>query len=65
VGADGTVEFRGREGVRGRSVFNVTLDLGTAFFCATGSERRPLQTAALSHFRKVDARIPPGGSAPP
>jgi hypothetical protein len=29
VGADGTVEFRGREGVRSRSVFNVTLDLGT------------------------------------
>jgi hypothetical protein len=44
VGADGTVEFRGREGVRGRSVFNVTLDLGTCFFCAAGSERRPLQT---------------------
>jgi hypothetical protein len=29
VGADGTVEFRGREGVRGHSVFNVTLDLDT------------------------------------
>ncbi len=29
VGTDGTVEFRGREGVRRRSVFNVTLDLGT------------------------------------
>ena len=29
VGADGTVEFRGREGVRSRSVFNVTLDLDT------------------------------------
>jgi hypothetical protein len=29
VGADGAVEFRGREGVRGRSVFNVTLDLNT------------------------------------
>jgi len=27
VRADGTVEFRGREGVRSRSVFNVTLDL--------------------------------------
>jgi hypothetical protein len=27
VGADGTVEFRGREGVRRRSVFNVTLAL--------------------------------------
>jgi len=27
VGADGTVEFRGREGIRRRSVFNVTLDL--------------------------------------
>ena len=27
VCADRTVEFRGREGVRGRSVFNVTLDL--------------------------------------
>src|ERR1700675_494957 len=27
VGADGTVEFRGREGVRSRSVFNVTLAL--------------------------------------
>jgi hypothetical protein len=27
VGVDGTVEFRGREGVRDRSVFNVTLDL--------------------------------------
>jgi hypothetical protein len=27
VGADGSVEFRSREGVRGRSVFNVTLDL--------------------------------------
>jgi hypothetical protein len=27
VGADGTVEFRGREGLRSRSVFNVTLDL--------------------------------------
>jgi hypothetical protein len=44
VGADGTVEFRGREGVRGRSVFNVTLDLGTSFFYAAGSERCPLQT---------------------
>ena len=29
VGTDGTVEFRGREGVRGHSVFNVTLDLDT------------------------------------
>jgi hypothetical protein len=29
VGADGTVEFRGREGVRGRSVFNVMLALDT------------------------------------
>src|ERR1700694_3534368 len=27
VGADGTVEFRGREGIRRHSVFNVTLDL--------------------------------------
>jgi putative restriction endonuclease len=27
VGTDGTVEFRAREGVRRRSVFNVTLDL--------------------------------------
>jgi hypothetical protein len=30
VGADGTIEFRGREGVRRRSVFNVTLDLNTS-----------------------------------
>lgn len=29
MGADGTVEFRGREGVRGRSVFNVMLALDT------------------------------------
>jgi hypothetical protein len=29
VGADGTVEFRGREGMRSRSVFNVTLALDT------------------------------------
>jgi len=29
VGADRTVEFRGHEGVRSRSVFNVTLDLDT------------------------------------
>jgi hypothetical protein len=29
VGAGGAVEFRGREGVRGRSVFNITLDLDT------------------------------------
>ena len=27
VGTDGTVEFRGREGIRRHSVFNVTLDL--------------------------------------
>ena len=52
VGADGTVEFRGREGVRGRSVFNVTLDLGTSFFYAAGSERRPLQTRSAEPLPK-------------
>jgi hypothetical protein len=52
VGADGTVEFRGREGVRDRSVFNVTLDLGTSFFCAAGSERRPLQTRSAEPLPK-------------
>ncbi|MGA7813711.1 Uma2 family endonuclease [Caballeronia sp.] len=52
VGADGTVEFRGREGVRGRSVFNVTLDLGTSYFFAAGSERRPLQTRSAEPLPK-------------
>ena len=52
VGADGTVEFRGREGVRGRSVFNVTLDLGTSFFYAAGSERPPLQTRSAEPLPK-------------
>ena len=31
MGADGTVEFRGREGVRGHSVFNVTLEVDPCF----------------------------------
>ena len=52
VGADGTVEFRGREGVRGRSVFNVTLDLGTSFFYAAGSERRLLQNRSAEPLLK-------------
>ena len=43
VGADGTVEFRGREGLRGHSVFNVTLDLD---ICLLPYGR----AAALSHF---------------
>jgi hypothetical protein len=36
VGADGAVEFRGREGVRRRSVFNVTLASISAFFRTVG-----------------------------
>src|SRR6266851_5274169 len=43
VGADGTVEFRGREGVRGQSVFNVTLDLDTFLL--------PYGRSALSTWR--------------
>ena len=43
VGANGTVEFRGREGVRRRSVFNVTLDLDIYLLPYA-------RAAALSHF---------------
>jgi Putative restriction endonuclease len=43
VGTDGTVEFRGREGVRGHSVFNVTLDLDISLLPYG-------RAAALSHF---------------
>jgi hypothetical protein len=42
VRVDGTVEFRGREGVRGRSVFNVTLDLDICLLSTAGLERCPL-----------------------
>jgi Putative restriction endonuclease len=41
VGAGGTVEFRGREGVRGRSVFNVTLDLDTCLLPHCTAETAP------------------------
>jgi hypothetical protein len=39
--ADGTVEFRGREGVRGRSVFRAaTLDLDTFLLAYGGASAR-------------------------
>jgi hypothetical protein len=49
VGTDGTVEFRGREGVRGHSVFNVTLDLDT-FLLAYGGASARCGPEALSHY---------------
>src|SRR5260370_23784961 len=52
VRSDGTAVFRGREDGRGRSRFNVTLDLGTSFFYAAGSERRPLQTRSAEPLPK-------------
>jgi hypothetical protein len=41
VGADGTVEFRGREGVRSRSVFNVTLALDTCLLPYSSARAAP------------------------
>jgi hypothetical protein len=41
VGADGTVEFRGREGVRSRSVFNLTLALDTCLLPYSSARAAP------------------------
>jgi hypothetical protein len=45
VGVDGAVEFRGREGVRSRSLFNVTLDLDT---CLPSYGQTVTESAAAS-----------------
>src|SRR5258708_9631862 len=52
VGADGAVEVRGREGVRGRSVVNVTLDLNTCLLPYGRVAAVPLGLRSAESFLK-------------
>jgi hypothetical protein len=52
VGTDGAVEFRGREGIHRRSMFNVTLDLDICLFHTAGPERCPLRPRSAESFLK-------------